>query len=261
MSSDSRPKGLKPLTEQDLRLAWPEAAPAVLVLPPGTPVTPAARDYLGQRRVKLVFDPEASPRPAPEAGPSPAAAQPFVGPDGSLLERKPEDLTHLRGRELVRKDHPVIIWRGRLDTFCARLIEAQVLGLREGRPDFAEELREILDFCRGLLRAELKGQEVDDFRLLGLTPGDLREQSHYPARFFGHPHILMSCKMGPLPVALNALRAEVRAVETAAAAAFGAPGRPPRDDIIMALNRLSSLFYIMVYRYLPKGFRPESAGI
>jgi ethanolamine utilization cobalamin adenosyltransferase len=271
MSSDPRPKALKPLTEQDLRLAWPGAVPAVLALPPGTPITPAARDYLGRHRVTLIFDPAAPPalpppvsgQPAPEPGPPPAPAgpKPFVGPDGGLFESKPEDLTHLRGRRLVRKDHPVIVWRGRLDAFCARLVEVQVLGLREGRPDLAEELQEILDFCRRLLIAELKDLEVEDFRLLGLTPRDLRERSHHPDRFFGQPHVLMSYKMGPLPVALNALRAEVRAVETAAAAAFGAPGRPPRDDLILALNRLSSLFYIMVYRYLPKDFRPEGAGI
>jgi ethanolamine utilization protein EutQ len=201
---------------------------------------------------------------SPEPGPPPAASgpEPFVGPDGGLLEEKPEDLTHLKGRQLVRKDHPVIVWRGRLDAFCARLIQAQLLGQREGRPDLAEELEEILDFCRRLLKAELKGLAVEDFRLLGLTPSDLRERSHHPARFFGHPHILMSHKMGPLPVALNALRAEVRAVEVAAAAAFGTSGSSSRrDDIILALNRLSSLFYIMVFRYLPKDYRSEGAGI
>ena len=190
-----------------------------------------------------------------------AGPEPYVGPDGRPLEEKPEDMTHLRGRRLVRKDHPVIVWRGRLDSFCARLMEAQVLGLREGRPDFANELGEVLDFCRGLLAAEIKGQEVDDFRLLGLSSADLRERSHHPAKFFGHPHILMSCKMGPLAVASNALRAEIREVEAAAAAAFGSPGLPRRDDLILALNRLSSLFYILVYRYLPKDFRPEGAGI
>jgi ethanolamine utilization cobalamin adenosyltransferase len=185
-----------------------------------------------------------------EPGPPPATAgpRPFVGPDGGLFERKPEDLTHLRGRRLVRKDHPVIVWRGRLDAFCARLMEAQLLGQREGRQDFVDELQEILEFCRRLLKAEFTGQEVEDFRLQGKTPSDLRERSHHPERFFGRPHVLMSYEMGPLPVALNALRAEVRVVETAAAVAFGAPGRPPRDDLILALNRLSSLFYIMVYR-------------
>jgi ethanolamine utilization cobalamin adenosyltransferase len=196
-----------------------------------------------------------------EPGPPPATAgpRPFVGPDGGLFERKPEDLTHLRGRRLVRKDHPVIVWRGRLDAFCARLMEVQLLGQREGRPDFVDELQEILEFCRRLLKAEVTGLEVEDFRLLGLAPHDLRERSHHPDKFFGHPHLLMSHAMGPLPVALNALRAEVRIVETAAAAAFGSPGRPPRDDLILALNRLSSLFYIMVHRYLPKDFRPEGA--
>ena len=263
---------MKPLTEQALRLAWRNGPPAVLALPPETLVTPAAREYLGQLRVKVVFDenapawplaPAAPPQPGDaKAAPASAAPQPFVGPDGGFFQEKPEDLTHLRGRQLVRKDHPVIVWRGRLDSFCARILEAQGLGRREGRLDFVEELQEVLEFCRRLLQAELKDQAVEGFQLQGLTPRDLRERSHHPDRFFGHPHALMSCRMGPLPVALNALRAGVREVETVAATAFsGASGLPRRDDLILALNRLSSLFYIMIYRYLPENFRPERAGI
>jgi len=189
--------------------------------------------------------------PAPEPPAEPLA---FVGPDGGHFEFKPEDLTHLRGRRLVRKDHPIIVWRGRLDAFCARLLEVQVLAVKEGRPDLAEELEEVLDFCRRLLKSEFQGLEVEDFHLLGLSPRDLRERSHNPARFFGRPHMLMSYKMGPLPVALNALRAGIREVETAAVAA-------QNHGLILALNRLSSLFYIMTYSYLPENFQPEWAGI
>ena len=216
-----------------------------------------------EKMVRRVLAEISSPRPpVPEsAPPAPAGPQPFVGPDGGLFERKPEDLTHLRGRQLVRKDHPVIVWRGRLDSFCARLLEVQVLAQKEGRPELAEELEEVLGFCRRLLKSEYQGLEVEDFRLLSLAPPDLRERSHNPAKFFGHPHMLMSYKMGPLPVALNSLRAGIREVETAAAAAFGAPGQNSPDDLILALNRLSSLFYIMIYRYLPENFQPEGAGI
>ena len=256
----------KPLTEQELRLAWKDGAPESLAVPPGTPVTPAAREYLRQRRVELLFANAAPPNPASSAAAPPAAERPartFLGPDGGIFDHKPEALTHLRGRQLVRKDHPVIVWRGRLDSFCARIIEAQGVAVRESRPELAEELQEILDFCRRLLRSELREEEAEDFRLLGLTPGDLRERSHNPVKFFGHPHLQISYRMGPLAAALNILRTEVREVETAAAAAFGgtAAGRPRRDDLILALNRLSSLFYIMIFRYLPAGFQPEPAGI
>jgi ethanolamine utilization cobalamin adenosyltransferase len=68
--------------------------------------------------------------------------------------------------------------------------------------------------------------------------------------------------MGALAVGLNELRTLVRACELAAARAFeDENGNPSREDIITALNRLSSLFYVLIYKYLPEGFVSESAGI
>jgi ethanolamine utilization cobalamin adenosyltransferase len=69
-------------------------------------------------------------------------------------------------------------------------------------------------------------------------------------------------RMGPLPIALNELRAQVREAELSAARAFSEPdGACSREDIVMALNRLSSLFYVLMFKYLPEGFQPESSGI
>lgn len=295
---------MKPLTELDLRMALKDSDVKTFTVPQGTVVTPAAMEYLNQRRVELLFDDtinrrQASPlstsnmearmrktdqcgaveAPGPKEKPIPKwdfsgpktqaesdsgqkAKDLFYGPDGGAFDHKPESLTHLKGRQLVHKDHPIIIWRGKLDTFCARLIEAQVIGWQLGSQEFVDELQEILDFSRSLLTCEIRGKEVDDFNLLGLDAAALRERSHNPIKFFGHRHMMAEYKMGPLAIALNTLRALVREVELAAANAFkDTSGSPTRDDIIRALNRLSSLFYIMMFSYLPEGFEPEHSGI
>ncbi len=57
--------------------------------------------------------------------------------------------------------------------------------------------------------------------------------------------------MGPVVVALNALRAQSREVEISAYKAFkNDEGEPTRADLALALNRLSSCFYIMMCKYM-----------
>lgn len=261
-------------------------------VPKGTVVTPSAVEYLNMRKVELIYEndmgarmrkpeqnPGAAPVPFRAEKPAPswdfsdpkakACAEPgekpkelFYGPDGGTFDYKPESMTHLKGRQLVHKDNPVIAWRGKLDTFCARVLEAQAVGWQLGNQKFVDELQEILNFSRRLLTYEIRGKEVEEFNLLGLNAAALRERSHNPMKFFGRRHMLAEYKMGPLCITLNTLRALVREVELAAAAAFkDASGGPARDDIIRALNRLSSLFYIMMFNYLPDGFESESSGI
>jgi ethanolamine utilization cobalamin adenosyltransferase len=274
---------MKPLTELDLRMAMKDNPAPAYRVPRGTPVTPAAAEYLRQLRVELVYedpapapdvlDASAAPRkperparkwdfsdPKAEAGEEPREL--FFGPDGGAFDHKPEALTHLKGRQLVRKDHPVIIWRGKLDTLAARIVEAQVCAWQSGNREYVDDLQEILEFTRRLLASELRGREVEEWNLLGLNAADLRERSHDPVKFYGHPHMLATPAMGPQVAALNTLRALVREAELAAAAAFkDGAGQGTRDDLILALNRLSSLFYILMFKYLPPGFTPESSGI
>ena len=264
-------------------------------VPRGTVITPSAVEYLGARRIELIYEEpdmrkpnndapggfgatpvparQADNRPAPRwdfsdpkardcAAPGEKPKELFFGPDGGTFDHKPESLTHLKGRQLVHKDHPIIIWRGKLDTLTAKIIEAQVCGHQLANQDYVNDLQEILEFTRRLLTYELRGKEVEEFNLLGLDAAALRERSHDPVKFFGHRHMLADYRMGPLCIALNTLRALVRETELAAAVAFkDAAGQSSRDDIIRALNRLSSLFYIMMFKYLPPGFEPESSGI
>jgi len=169
-----------------------------------------------------------------------------TGPHGEHTDSKPEELTCLYGNQLTEKDNPVIVFRGKLDTLCAMILEAQLLGEEQENRAFVDDMREILDFTRSLLPAEYKGAPLGDFRLLGLSSEDLRERSHYPEKYFGRGHLLMHHSMGPLCLRLNLLRTVVRETELAAVTALR-----DRKDIVEALNRLSSLLYILIYKYLP----------
>jgi len=167
--------------------------------------------------------------------------------------------THLYGNQLTGKDNPVIIFRGKLDTLCAMIIEAQLLGEEQGNTAFVDDLQQILEFVRLLLKAEYNGSPVGDFRLLGMTSAEMRESSHHPEKYFGRRHLLMHHSMGALSISANTLRTAVREVEIAAIEAFrdtDEPSKCRREDIVEALNRLSSLFYILIYKYLPENYSP-----
>ena len=215
----------------------------------------------------------------------------YIGPDGEKLDHKPEELTHLYGNRLTEKDNPVIVFRGKLDVLCAMILEAQALGGEKENRAFVSDLQEILEFVRSLLPAEYKGTPFGEFHLLGLSSRDLRERSHHPEKYFGRKHLLMHHSMGALSLRLNLLRTATREVELAAVTAFRssrdcdpsdnnpsnsnppdsnsmdsgdpqAPAKSNRDEIIIALNRLSSLFYILIYKYLPENYYPAgNAGI
>jgi ethanolamine utilization cobalamin adenosyltransferase len=115
----------------------------------------------------------------------------YYGLNGEQLDEKPETLTHLKGSQLAEKDNPVIVFRGKLDTLTAMILEAQALGEAKGNPVFIRELQEILTFVRSLLSAEYLETPVREFHILGLSSEELREQSHHPEKYFGFPHLLM----------------------------------------------------------------------
>lgn len=180
-------------------------------------------------------------------------------------DAKPEELTHLYGNRLTEKDNPVIVFRGKLDKLCAVILEAQLLGEEKENRAYVNDLQEILNFVRAILPAEYKGTPLGDFRILGLSSAEIREQSHHPDRYFGRRHLLMDAAMGSLSLRLNLLRTLVRETELAAITAFRDPAAPSvslREDIIEALNRLSGLFYILMYKYLPTNYSSSGdAGI
>ena len=176
-----------------------------------------------------------------------------------------EGLTHLHGKQLTEKDNPTIVFRGKLDTLCAMILEAQLLGEQTGNQTFADDLQEILEFTRRILPAEYKGTPMGEFHLLGMTSTELQDRCRHPKRHFGYGHLLMDKSMGALCLRLNLLRTFTREAEVSAVTAFRDPSSPTqsfRPDILEALNRLSALFYVLTYKYLPTDYSPQgNAGI
>ncbi len=68
-------------------------------------------------------------------------------------------------------------------------------------------------------------------------------------------HILPNYSMGRIALELNALRSGVREAEIAAVKAFRKEEAVEREDLITALNRLSSCVYIMMLKYLNGAYR------
>lgn len=203
----------------------------VFFLGSGDQLTSAARDYLQRERIEI--------RPAEQA-----KITRYKCLDGSFYEEKPEHMTQLKGDWLVPKTHPRIVFRGKLDT-----LEAMLILLRPEVPDMAAELGEILSFVRQILRCEVLEEPFLRDTLCGLTEQEQRKRSHFPQDFYGQPHFMPDAADGPAVARLNLLRTVVREAELAAAAAFtDSEGGETRTDILRAMNRLSSMLYILMIR-------------
>lgn len=175
---------------------------------------------------------------------------------------KPEHMTHLDHKSLVRKDHPRIAFRGWIDRMEAEILLCGMEADRQGFPDLADELDQLLDFVRNLIRADVLGEKVREISLGGYTADELREYSHHPDKYFGQPHFMASRRDEPLILHINRLRTIIRQAELAGYRAFkDYDGRVARPDIILAMNRLSSLCWIWMIklktgRYQRKGEKP-----
>ncbi len=74
--------------------------------------------------------------------------------------------------------------------------------------------------------------------------------SHNPKKYLGIGHLLMNYQLSEWCIALNTLRTQARELELAAVNAFVSPDGTvaEREDLLLGLNRLSSVFYIMMCR-------------
>ncbi len=83
-------------------------------------------------------------------------------------------------------------------------------------------------------------------RLCGLTEDEQRKRSHFPQDYYGQPHFMPSAADGrPLPAQPRPLRCP----GGRAGGGDGLPrpgGNPTRVDILRAMNRMSSMLYLLM---------------
>lgn len=203
----------------------------VFFLGHGDTLSPSARDFLTRERIEIL--------PAEQA-----AFQEFQLENGAVFLKKPEHYTHLRGNVLVPKDHPVIAFRGAMDSLQAALLLAQLVctGKRQA-------LGEILGLARNIIRWEVLQEPAQVGKLCGLTEAQLRSHSHDPKTYYGIPHFMPEYTDGEAVLQLNVCRCAARQAELAAVRAFG----DKRPDLLQALNRMSSALYILMIQTKKEG--------
>ncbi|MBD8989784.1 MAG: ATP-binding protein [Clostridiales bacterium] len=201
----------------------------VYYLGKGDQLTSTARDFLRRERIEILPGSQARP-------------ERYRLLSGGYAEEKPEHMTHLNGEVLVPKTHPRIRFRGKMDTLEAELILCQLV---PGAPEGA--LGEILDLSRKILRCDVLEEPLRQDTLCGLTQAEQRERSHMPQDYYGQPHFMPQASDGPVIAGLNRARCFAREAELAAVEAFSnREGNLLREDIPKALNRMSSMLYLLM---------------
>lgn len=208
----------------------------VFFLGKGDQMTSDARDFLSRERIPIL--------PAEQARP-----ERYKLLSGGYTEGKPEHMTQLNGDVLVHKTHPRIKFRGAVDTLEAELLLCQ----QDADLQTKQQLGEVLALARNLVRWDVLEEPVKEEKLMGLTQQELRERSHRPQDFYGQPHFMPAAEDGRLLLQINRARCAARAAELAAVEAFcDREGKPTREDILRAMNRLSSGLYLIMIQLKAK---------
>jgi len=242
------------LTESTLRAKLKNLEVKEFEIEKGVIITPSARQYLQDKNIKLIYKDEKAKEVNNQNIQSEVKGfiPKYVHINGGVFEKKPEHMTQLNKNKLVAKDHKRIVFRGNLDSLQAKILEIQIQCKNLNEMKVVKDLEEVLSYVRKVLEAEVVESEFSINSLIGLNYDELRAYSHNPKKHLNTEHIIFpSCDMGPVVVALNALRAQSREVEISAYKAFkNDEGEPTRADLALALNRLSSCFYIMMCKYM-----------
>ena len=242
------------ITEDDLRARSGLGHGGELRLGPDERLTPAARNLVLDRRIRVLHIDEAGRANVPAADGSLKRVSVLrtgttvkVGKCcsqcGGAVAKKPEGLTHLDGETLVPKTHPRIRLRGKVDLLTASivLVQTELAEVKHLPRDIGAWLADLRSWAGNLLRAEVTGEELIDQGMGDWTFHVIHAVSHFPEKYLGHDHLVPDVAHGRSVAMLNRLRAEVRDTELTAARLL-----PERPDLVRVLNRMSSALYVLM---------------
>ena len=166
---------------------------------------------------------------------------------GAIYDKKPEYMTQLFGDNLVVKNHKRIILRGKFDILQAEIIKywKKYEKNKKLESDFAQTYR----FVRDLFISEMTDMEFQERNVLGYDIDTLKDITHNTVKYFKTGHLFeINIDYDESVIDLNYLRALSRECELAAVESFYKEGKVERLDILKALNRLSSILYLMMLK-------------
>ncbi len=205
------------------------------VLPPNSFLEPDALAFLAENNILLKTES--------------VSLNKYIGPSGEFYDKKPEFMTSLRGNNLVYKDDNRIFLRGKLDSLHASILQVQFNLTKLEKKECVSDLNEISDLIKKIISCEVTEQPLPEVNILGLHIDEVHKQSHFPKKYYNCSHFLPDFDSNETIILLNSLRANVREVELFAYKTFKLKdGNPSRKDIILLLNRISSVLYVMMLK-------------
>lgn len=223
-------------------------------VPPGYILSPAAREYLMGRQIKISSEPQqtdviqpAAAAPAPSEIEAKSEASYVDYESGACYFEKPVPMTVLYDNVLVAKDHPQILFRGKAESLEADMLLLLAQLSEDGAAGLLQDLQAALALLRDVLRGHSLNQPLTADTVLGFSPAALREDLKKRLKEQGR------CRLadGDLVYArLNQLYVRTREVESAAVTAMREGNHYNRTDILEALNNLSGALRVMMLKHL-----------
>lgn len=229
-----------------------------LILPKNSMLTPSAKSILADHKLKLVLiDDQIEQKRTTQvmSNASDMAAKKigkFILESGGYLNEKPEHMTQVYGNLLVNKDHKRIKLRGEVDLLMGEIMKVQIRAKELNLNNLVSDLQEVFEYIGELSRSEVLNESINTSQVLGFNHQEIREMSHNPKKYFDHEHLFnITYELGEIPILLNSLRALIRKTEVACYEAFKlTDSTVERGDLMQGYNRLSSVMYIIIFKYL-----------
>ncbi|MEG0134788.1 ethanolamine utilization protein [Cetobacterium sp.] len=242
------------LTEEKLKMMYKQKKIDRLIVDEGTILTPSARQFLNDRGIELVNGVEKTSDEIKEEKNEKVSAQDikikYKGINGEVYVDKPEYMTQIYGNVLVKKDNKRIVFRGKIDSLQAKWLVLSKEFESSKNVNLTKDLESVEKFIKKILISEVLGEALGDVEVLGYNLDQIKEVSHNPNKYFNRGHLFdISKKEDEIVLKLNELRTYSRETEISAIEAFVREnGAVERKDLLTALNRMSSVIYIMMLK-------------
>jgi ethanolamine utilization cobalamin adenosyltransferase len=166
----------KLLTDVELRARWSQERLDKYFVDADVILTPAAADFIREHGITLCRNERKTSETMtrtqiPMRDGKPVYQDAVTGQETMC---KGEGMTHLRGNLLVPKTHPQIVFRGRLDTLMAMIMQVQIVAQEQGKTKVVSDLDELLEFSHKILAAEVKDEPLCEVNMLGMNSGEIR---------------------------------------------------------------------------------------
>lgn len=243
------------LTEDKLKSLYKKEEFKKFIVENGTIITPSARQFLTDKGIEVVKEGAAEEKTpvhekVVERIIEKTITPKYVGLAGESYFEKPEHMTQISGNILVNKNDKRIIFRGKLDSLKSKWLILQKELENYGNEKLNKDMESVTDFIKKIVLAEVLDTELEEIKVLGETLDKIKEMSHNPKKFFEIGHMFdISVKNSMLVLKLNEMRSNCRECEITGVTAFlTEKGIAEKKEMLKALNRLSSVIYVMMLK-------------